>query len=68
MPAKYLSRTEVAEMLGLTPGTIDTYKMPEPDAIIGATTNRPTRGWLPETIHTWNENRPGRGRWRKEPK
>lgn len=53
----YLSRSEVAARIGVKPDTLGRYKLPEPDAMIGA-----TRGWLPETIDAWNANRPGRGR------
>ena len=52
----YLSRTEVAERIGVKPDTLGRYKLPEPDALIGT-----TRGWLPETIDTWHAERPGRG-------
>lgn len=55
----YLSVGDVAERIGVTPAAIARYKMPEPDALIGK-----TRGWLPETIDTWNASRPGRGNWR----
>ena len=60
----YLSRSEVAKRIGVQPNTLAHYKLPDPDAIIGR-----TRGWLPETIDTWNASRPGRGNWRnrKEP-
>ena len=36
--------------------TINSYNLPEPDALIGA-----TRGWLPDTIDRRNAARPGRG-------
>jgi hypothetical protein len=52
----YLSRTELAERIGVKPDTLSRYKLPEPDAMIGA-----TRGWLPETVDAWNAARPGRG-------
>lgn len=52
----YLSRSELAERIGVKPDTLGRYKLPEPDAMIGA-----VRGWLPETIDAWNEARPGRG-------
>ena len=55
----YLSSSEVAARIGVTPGALKHYKLPEPDALIGR-----TRGWLPETIDAWNASRPGRGNWR----
>lgn len=53
---KFLSRTEVAERIGVKPDTLGRYKLPEPDATIGK-----TRGWLPETIDAWNAARPRKG-------
>ncbi|GED96443.1 helix-turn-helix transcriptional regulator [Gordonia crocea] len=57
---RYLTRNEVADRVGLAPGTINAYDrrgyLPEPDAKIGR-----VNGWLPETIDEWNRNRPGRG-------
>jgi len=53
---RYLSRTEVAERIGVTPGALSRYRLPEPDAMIGD-----VRGWTEETIDTWNAARPGRG-------
>ncbi|VEG58142.1 putative transcriptional regulator [Mycolicibacterium aurum] len=55
MAVRYLSRTEVAERIGVKPDTLGRYKLPEPDAMIGA-----TRGWLPETIDAWDRQRPSR--------
>jgi hypothetical protein len=52
----YLSRTEVAQRIGVTPGALSRYKLPPADAVIGT-----VRGWLPETIDTWQARRPGRG-------
>lgn len=52
----YLSRTQVAERIGVTPGALSRYKLPDPDAMIGA-----VRGWLPATIDAWQAQRPGRG-------
>ena len=57
MTRRYLSRTEVAELIGVKPDTLGRYVLPAPDALIGT-----TRGWLPSTIDTWHEARPGRGR------
>ncbi|WP_156174972.1 MULTISPECIES: helix-turn-helix transcriptional regulator [Bacteria] len=56
---RYLSRAEVAERIGVAVGTLSRYTLPEPDAMTGT-----TRGWLPETIDTWNAARPGRGNWK----
>jgi len=53
---RYLSRAEFAERVGLAVGTLSRYNLPDPDALVGR-----TRGWLPETIDTWQANRPGRG-------
>lgn len=51
-PARYLSRTEVAERIGVKPATLSRYKLPEPDAITGT-----VRGWLPATIDAWQAGR-----------
>ncbi|RRD61347.1 AlpA family transcriptional regulator [Leucobacter sp. OH1287] len=56
---RYLSRSEVAAILGVKPDTLNRYNLPEPDAMIGR-----ARGWLPETIEAWDASRPGRGNWR----
>lgn len=52
----YLSRTELAERIGVKPDTLSRYKLPEPDAMIGS-----TRGWTVETVDAWNAARPGKG-------
>ncbi|PRB09233.1 hypothetical protein CQ047_11165 [Microbacterium sp. MYb72] len=52
----YLSRTQVAERIGVNPSSLGRYKLPEPDAMIGD-----VRGWLPRTIDAWHAARPGRG-------
>lgn len=53
---RLLSRKEVAERIGISPDSLSRYRLPDPDGVIGT-----TRGWLPETIDTWIEERPGRG-------
>ena len=55
MTTRYLSRKEVAELLGVKPDTLGRYKLPAPDALIGT-----TRGWLEQTILTWDRDRPSR--------
>jgi hypothetical protein len=52
----YLNRAEVAERIGVKPDTLSRYKLPPADAMTGG-----VRGWLPETIDTWQRQRPGRG-------
>lgn len=61
MSKVYLSRSEVAQHIGVQTATLSRYKLPEPDVIIGSGA-RPTFGWFPETIDEWNAARPGRGR------
>lgn len=56
---EYLSRTGVAQRIGVKRGTVDRYKLPPADAVIGD-----RKGWLPSTIDRWNAARPGRGNWR----
>jgi predicted DNA-binding transcriptional regulator AlpA len=55
-PKRYLSRPEVAERIGVKPDTLNRYRLPEPDAQIGAR----QVGWLPATIDAWNASRPSR--------
>ena len=63
-PRRYLSRPEVAARIGVKNDTLNRYKLPPPDAQIGAR----LVGWLPETIDAWNAARPGQGRpWVTEP-
>ncbi|KFI65713.1 helix-turn-helix transcriptional regulator [Bifidobacterium cuniculi] len=63
MTERYLSMTEVAARLGITKGALMTYRLPEPDVIVGH-----AKGWKPETIDAWNAARPGHGgRPRKHP-
>ncbi|KAA8828303.1 hypothetical protein [Bifidobacterium tissieri] len=67
MTEHYWGVTDVARRLGISTAAVASYRLPDPDAMIGR-----TRGWLPETIDEWNANRPGRGvgggRPRKRPK
>ncbi len=60
MTTHYLSSSQVAELLGINPGTYRDYiakgLAPEPDVTIGK-----IAGWLPETIRDWDKKRPGRG-------
>lgn len=57
--ARFLSRTEVAEYLGLTNvNSLSRIELPPADAQIGK-----TKGWLPSTIDDWCRGRPGPGRW-----
>lgn len=60
MPAKYLSRSQVAARIGVQPNTLNRYKLPPHDAEIGD-----RKGYLPETIDKWNSERPGPGWWGK---
>ena len=55
-PARYLSRPEVAARIGVKPDTLNRYKLPAPDAQIGAR----QIGWLPATIDAWNAARPSK--------
>lgn len=63
-PARFLSRSQVAERIGVKPDTLNRYKLPPPDAIIGDGTAAERHGWTEHTIDTWNAGRPGRGRRR----
>jgi hypothetical protein len=58
-PVVYMSVSEVAARIGVSPGNIAAYRMPEPDALIGK-----TRGWTVETIEAWIAARPGSGDWK----
>ncbi|MFE6511631.1 helix-turn-helix transcriptional regulator [Nocardioides sp. NPDC057764] len=57
---RYLSLSEVADLLGLQTNTLKRYshegRLPPPDATIGT-----RRGWLEETIQEWHRHRPGAG-------
>lgn len=60
MTIRLWGRKEVAQFLGVKTDSINGYDLPEPDGWIGG-----HRGWLPQTIKDWAENRPGRGNWGK---
>lgn len=53
---RYLSLTEVAQLLGVSKSAISSYNMPEPDVMVGH-----ARGWTRESIEAWNNARPRRG-------
>lgn len=59
-PKRYLTRREIAELLGVKHTTITGYEerglLPEPDIILGR-----AKGWTEENIIKWNDARPGRG-------
>lgn len=55
-PIRYLSRPEVAARIGVQPDTLNRYKLPAPDAQIGAR----LVGWKPKTIDDWNAARPSK--------
>lgn len=62
----YYSRSDFAAYIGITPGTLSSYKLPEADVIIGLSGSG-VRGWTKETIDAWQAARPGRGRaWKTE--
>lgn len=56
MAITYLTSSEFAERIGVSPNTLKRYDLPPVDAHLG---NR--RGWLPQTVDDWNARRPGRG-------
>jgi hypothetical protein len=57
--ARYLSRAEVAEYLGLAGvKSLSRVVLPPPDVLVGV-----HKGWLPATIDRWNAERPGPGWW-----
>jgi hypothetical protein len=57
--ATYLSRVEVAARIGLkSVRSLSGMTLPPYDVRVGV-----HRGWKPETIDTWQANRPGSGRW-----
>ncbi|QXQ15126.1 hypothetical protein [Skermania piniformis] len=66
-PIRYLNRTQFAERLGVVPGALSRYKLPEPDVIVGpideagGVSRGGVRGWTVETVEHYIANRPGRG-------
>lgn len=67
MAIHYLGKSAFAARIGVKPDTLNRLKLPPPDAMIGD-----IRGWLPETVDTWNARRPGSGqvsnpRWHLPP-
>lgn len=64
MSEAFLALRDVARLIGVTKGTVASYKakgmLPEPDVVIGLD-DRAVAGWRKETIITWNEGRPGKG-------
>jgi len=56
----YLSRSQVAELIGVKPASLSRYDLPEPDVAIG-TGPRTVRGWRASTILTWHASRPFAG-------
>ncbi len=57
MTAKhYLGWTGFAERVGMKPGALGKYQLPEPDVYVGS-----IRRWSEQTIDKWNAARPGHG-------
>lgn len=52
MTERLLSAKEVAERIGLRPGTLSRYPLPKPDVLVGT-----TRGWRADTIDRWAATR-----------
>lgn len=56
----YLSIEDVAELAGVSPATIRSYRargyLPAPDIVLGQ-----SPGWTEKAIRQWLTNRPGRG-------
>lgn len=53
----YMSRTEVAEYLGMAGvNSLSRIKLPDPDVVVGT-----HRGWSRATIDAWQATRPGPG-------
>lgn len=56
MTVVFLSLRQFAARVGVSPATLNKYKLPAADAEIDG-----RRGWLPETIDAWSAARPGQG-------
>ena len=52
---KYLGITQFAERVGVKKGTLERYKLPPADVMVGN-----IRGWRAKTIDDWNAARPSR--------
>lgn len=52
----YLSRRQIADMIGFEHRSLTPTNLPVPDAVIG-----PYKGWLPNTIAAWMTTRKGKG-------
>lgn len=58
MPARYYSQNDIAQAMGVQPGTVRQWvlrgKLPEPSAVVGR-----SKLWTGEKIETWlNAGRP----------
>ncbi len=67
-PVRFLSRTGVAEYLGLAGlHSLTGVELPDPDVVVGGVGTEvrvgDRVGWTEATIDEWQANRPGRGRW-----
>lgn len=56
MAIRFLTAGEFAERIGVKRHTLNRYKLPPPDAVVGN-----VRGWLPQTVDDWQARRPGKG-------
>lgn len=53
MTVRFMSRSDIAEYLGVALGTVKGYKtLPPPDVIVGR-----NQGWAKETIDRWISTR-----------
>jgi hypothetical protein len=55
-PVRYLSRQEVAALIGCKPDALSKYYLPEPAVIVGS--NPGVRGWTLDQIRAWHSARP----------
>lgn len=57
-PIKFLSRTQLAERVGLKPDTLNKMTLPDHDAEFGEDGHgKPRKGWLPQTVDAWDAAR-----------